>query len=154
FFAGAALAYFMVVPLALNFLIEFAENTAIGGVEIENENRFSEYVSFVKVMLLAFGMCFELPVLLTLLGRVGIITADQLVRARKYAIVGIAAAAAVLTPPDIMSQFLLGVPIYLLYEISIFLVRRFERRRAAEEAAEDADLDAFEARQRARAERD
>lgn len=137
FFLGAALAYFMVIPLALHFLIEFAENTAITGVDIENENRFSEYVSFVKVMLLAFGMSFELPVLLTLLGRVGIITSDQLAHMRRYAIVIIAGVAAVLTPPDIISQFLLGVPIYILYEASIILVRRFERQRAAEDEAEE-----------------
>lgn len=134
FFLGAALAYYMVVPLALDFLIGFAENTAIDGVVIENENRFSEYVGFIKVMLLAFGMSFELPVLLTLLGRVGILTSESLVRARKYAIVGIAATAAVLTPPDVISQILLGVPVYLLYEISILLVRRFEQQREAEEA--------------------
>jgi sec-independent protein translocase protein TatC len=141
FALGAALAYFMVIPLALNFLIEFAENTSLGGgVTIESENRFSEYVGFIKVMLLAFGMSFELPVLLTLLGRVGIVSADGLVRARKYAIVGIAAAAAVITPPDVMSQFLLGIPVYLLYEISIWLVRAFERRRAAEEAELEAEL--------------
>jgi sec-independent protein translocase protein TatC len=141
FVLGAALAYFMVIPLALNFLITFAENTSLGGgVTIESENRFSEYVGFIKVMLLAFGMSFELPVLLTLLGRVGIVSAEGLIRARKYAIVGIAAVAAVITPPDVMSQFLLGVPVYLLYEISIWLVRAFERRRAAEEAALEAEL--------------
>jgi sec-independent protein translocase protein TatC len=141
FALGASLAYFMVIPLALNFLIEFAENTALGGgVAIENENRFSEYVGFIKVMLLAFGMSFELPVLLTLLGRVGIVTSDGLVSARKYAIVGIAAGAAVITPPDVLSQFLLGIPVYLLYEISIWLVRAFERRRAEEDAALEAEL--------------
>ena len=141
FILGAALAYFLVIPLALNFLIEFAENTSLGGgVLIENENRFSEYVGFIKVMLLAFGASFELPVLLTLLGRVGIVSADGLARARKYAIVGIAAGAAVITPPDVMSQFLLGIPVYMLYEISIWLVRAFERRRAAEEAELEAEL--------------
>lgn len=147
FFLGAALAYFMVIPLALDFLISFAENTALEGVTIKNENRFSEYVGFIKVMLLAFGASFELPVLLTLLGRVGILSSDALVKARKYAIVGIAAAAAVLTPPDVISQFLLGVPVYILYEISIFLVRRFEKKREEEEAEEEAELAAFEARQ-------
>ena len=141
FILGAALAYFLVIPLALNFLIQFAENTSLGGgVLIENENRFSEYVGFIKVMLLAFGASFELPVLLTLLGRVGIVSADGLARARKYAIVGIAAGAAVITPPDVMSQFLLGIPVYMLYEISIWLVRAFERRRAAEEAELEAEL--------------
>jgi len=152
FFLGAALAYFMVIPLALDFLISFAENTALEGVTIKNENRFSEYVGFIKVMLLAFGASFELPVLLTLLGRVGILSSDALVKARKYAIVGIAAAAAVLTPPDVISQFLLGVPVYILYEISIFLVRRFEKKREEEEAEEDAELAAFEARESGQAE--
>ena len=152
FVLGAALAYYMVIPLALHFLISFAENTAISGVQIENENRFSEYVSFIKVMLLAFGMCFELPVLLTLLGRVGIVTSQGLMRARKYAIVGIAAVAAVLTPPDVMSQFLLGVPVYVLYEISIWLVRAFERRRAAEEAELEAELSGWKDEPERRAE--
>ena len=143
FVLGASLAYFLVIPLALDFLISFAENTAAGGgIEIKNENRFSEYVGFIKVMLLAFGMSFELPVLLTLMGRVGLITSQQLAGGRKYAVVGIAAAAALITPPDVISQFLLGIPVYILYEISIHLVRRFEERRAAEdEWDEDEDLD-------------
>ncbi len=141
FVLGASLAYFLVIPLALDFLIAFAENTAAGGgLEIENQNRFSEYVGFIKVMLLAFGMSFQLPVLLTLMGRVGLITADQLSGGRKYAVVGIAAAAALITPPDVISQFLLGIPVYGLYEISIHIVRRFEARRAAEEAAEEEEL--------------
>ena len=146
FVAGAALAYFMVIPLALDFLIAFAENTAAGddGIQIENNNRFSEYVGFIKVMLLAFGMSFQLPVLLTLLGRVGLVTSDQLARARKYAVVGIAAAAALITPPDVISQFLLGIPVYGLYEISIHLVRGFERRRAEQEAADEAELEGWD----------
>jgi len=142
FLLGAALAYFMVIPLALNFLITFAENTASGegSLRIENNNRFSEYVGFIKIMLLAFGMAFQLPVLLTLMGRVGLISSGQLRRGRKYAVVGIAALAAMITPPDVISQFLLGIPVYCLYEISIHLVRRFERRRAAE-MGEDWDDD-------------
>ena len=140
FILGASLAYFLVIPLALNFLIAFAENTAAGGgIEIENNNRFSEYVGFIKVMLLAFGMSFQLPVLLTLMGRVGLVSADQLSSGRKYAVVGIAAAAALITPPDVISQFLLGIPVYCLYEISIHIVRSFERRRAQEDSAEDWD---------------
>jgi len=143
FALGAALAYFLVIPLALDFLIGFAEDTAKGsGIEIKSENRFSEYVGFIKVMLLAFGMSFQLPVLLTLMGRTGLITADQLARGRKYAVVGIAAVAALITPPDVISQFLLGIPVYILYEISIHLVRRFEARRAAEdEWPDDEDWD-------------
>ena len=142
FVLGASLAYFLVIPLALNFLIAFAENTAAGGgIDIENNNRFSEYVGFIKVMLLAFGMSFQLPVLLTLMGRVGLITSEQLSRGRKYAVVGIAAAAALITPPDVISQFLLGIPVYVLYEISIHIVRRFEAQRAAEDEWPDEDED-------------
>jgi len=140
FVLGAALAYFFVIPLALDFLIAFAEDTASGddGIRIENNNRFSEYVGFIKVMLLAFGASFELPVLLTLMGRVGLVSSDALARGRKYAIVAIAGGAALITPPDIISQFLLGIPVYVLYEISIYLVRGFERKRA-EEADADGD---------------
>ena len=142
FCLGAALAYYLVIPLALDFLISFAENTAEGGgIDIKNENRFSEYVGFIKVMLLAFGMSFQLPVLLTLMGRMGLITSEQLSNGRKYAVVAIAAAAALITPPDVISQFLLGIPVYILYEISIHLVRRFEARRAAEEAEFEDDED-------------
>lgn len=141
FIMGAALAYFMVIPLALEFLIVFGESiSAPDGLSVENENRFSEYMSFIKVMLLAFGASFELPVLLTLLGRVGIITSEWLANGRRYAVVIIAAVAAVITPPDFISQIALGVPIYILYEISIHIVRIFERQRAAREAAEDAEL--------------
>lgn len=141
FIMGAALAYFMVIPLALEFLIVFGESiSAPDGLSVENENRFSEYMSFIKVMLLAFGASFELPVLLTLLGRVGIITSEWLANGRRYAVVIIAAVAAVITPPDFISQIALGVPIYILYEISIHIVRMFERQRAAREAAEDAEL--------------
>lgn len=137
FILGASLAYYLVIPLALNFLITFAEASALEGtIQIENNNRFSEYVGFIKVMLLAFGMSFQLPVLLTLLGRVGIITSDQLAAGRKYAVVGIAAAAALITPPDVISQFLLGIPVYILYEISIHIVRVFDNRRAEQEAAD------------------
>lgn len=141
FVLGASLAYFLVIPLALEFLIAFAESTAAGGgIQIENNNRFSEYVGFIKVMLLAFGASFELPVLLTLMGRVGLVTSDGLARGRKYAVVGIAAGAALITPPDIISQFFLGVPVYILYEISIHLVRNFEKKRDAREAERDAEL--------------
>ncbi|MEL7154662.1 MAG: twin-arginine translocase subunit TatC [Pseudomonadota bacterium] len=137
FCLGAALAYYLVIPLALQFLIAFAENTATGGaIAIENNNRFSEYVGFIKVMLLAFGMSFQLPVLLTLMGRVGLITSAQLASGRKYAVVGIAAAAALITPPDVISQFLLGIPVYILYEVSIHIVAVFDKRRAEQDAAD------------------
>jgi len=138
FVLGASLAYFLVIPLALDFLIAFAESVGDEeGIQIENNNRFSEYVGFIKVMLLAFGASFELPVLLTLMGRVGLVSADGLARGRKYAVVGIAATAALITPPDVISQFLLGIPVYILYEISIHLVRGFEKKREEERAEMD-----------------
>ncbi|MEM6678441.1 MAG: twin-arginine translocase subunit TatC [Pseudomonadota bacterium] len=141
FICGASLAYFLVIPLALDFLIGFAESAAANqGVQIENVNRFSEYIGFIKVMLLAFGASFQLPVLLTLMGRAGLVSAEGLGRGRKYAVVGIAAVAAIITPPDVISQLALGVSVYILYEISIHLVAASERKRAAEDE-EDEDLD-------------
>lgn len=106
-------------------------------VGIEFLGKVSEYLSLVMTFIFAFGLAFQLPVLLTLLGRAGIATSEGLANGRKYAVVGIAAAAAVLTPPDPFSQLGLGVPIYLLYEISIILVRMTERKRAEREAAEE-----------------
>lgn len=92
--------------------------------------KVNEYLSIVMTFIFAFGLSFQLPVLLTLLGRAGIASADGLARGRKYAVVGIAAAAAMLTPPDPFSQLGLGLPIYLLYEISIILVRGVEKKRS------------------------
>ncbi|MEM9780873.1 MAG: twin-arginine translocase subunit TatC [Pseudomonadota bacterium] len=138
FVCGASLAYFLVIPLALDFLIAFAESAAATeGVQVENINRFSEYIGFIKIMLLAFGVSFQLPVLLTLMGRAGLVSADGLSRGRKYAVVGIAAVAAIITPPDVISQIALGGSVYILYEISIQLVRLAERKRAQRIADEE-----------------
>lgn len=139
FVAGAALVHWVVMPLALRFFFDFSQSgTAAGGLAMEPETRVSEYLNFYLTFIVGFGLCFQLPVLLTLLGRVGLVTSDGLAKARKYAVVGIFAMAAVLTPPDPLSMMALGIPVYLLYEGSIWSVRLIERGRARAEAAREA----------------
>ncbi|WGF89447.1 twin-arginine translocase subunit TatC [Marinivivus vitaminiproducens] len=143
FFTGGAMVYYIIMPLAWRFFLSFQTGAADnGGLPIELEARVAEYLSLVMTLIFAFGLAFQLPVALTLLGRVGIISSRQLVSFRRYAIVGIFVAAAVLTPPDIISQVGLGIPLVLLYEVSIWAVRIIERQRAREEAEEDAASDA------------
>jgi sec-independent protein translocase protein TatC len=127
FICGAALAYYMAIPMALHFLLGFQGN--IGGVKQEALPAIGNYLSIVMQFLFAFGLAFLLPVLLMLLERAGIVTRQQLVGARRYAIVGATALAAVLTPPDLMSQVLLAVPLILLYEVAIIGIWFTERKR-------------------------
>jgi sec-independent protein translocase protein TatC len=138
FFMGGAMVYYLIFPLAWRFFLSFETPAVPGSLPIELEARVSEYLSLVMKLIFAFGLCFQLPVALTLMGRVGLVTAEQLGRNRKFAIVGVFVVAAILTPPDIISQVGLAVPILVLYEISIIAVRIVERKRAEAEAAEDA----------------
>ena len=134
FFAGGALAYFVVMPLAFTFFLDF-QGTA-GGLPAEALPAMGDYLDLVMRFILAFGISFLLPVLLMLLNGAGLVTRDQLVAARRYVIVLVFAVAAIITPPDVVSQILLATPLLLLFEGSLILMRMSERRRAREAAAE------------------
>ncbi len=178
FFVGAAFCFFVVLPIAFNFFLGFqqglippgavdgavtaatgasgaaaATDTAAQGVGhagIVFQGSMQEYIGVTMKFVIAFGLCFQLPVLLTLMGKAGLITAAGLSGTRKYAIVVILILAAIATPPDLMSQLIMFCAIYPLYEVSIFLIRRIEKKREAQlraeglwfgddEAAQDAD---------------
>ncbi|AGH97381.1 twin-arginine translocase subunit TatC [Micavibrio aeruginosavorus] len=135
FITGAALVYYFIMPLAWRFFLGFQSTGAETALPIQLEARVSEYLDLVMVLMFAFGLCFQLPVLLSLMARAGLITAETLASRRKYAIVVIFVAAAVLTPPDIISQVGLAIPLIGLYEMSIVLVRRICKERAARHGA-------------------
>ena len=132
FGAGASFAYFVAMPWALHFLLSFQGN--VGGVSQEALPGVGNYLTFVTRFLFGFGAAFLLPILLMILERAGIVTREQLAKSRRYAIVGAAAVAAVLTPPDVVSMLMLLVPLYGLYEVAILAIR-ITHWRAARRAA-------------------
>ena len=139
FIAGGSLVYYVIMPLAFTFFLGMQQAGGDGQAAIELLPRVSEYLGLIMLLIFAFGLCFQLPVVLTLLARVGLVNAPQLRKGRKYAVVAVFAVAAVMTPPDIISQVGLALPTMILYEISIIAVMMIEKKRAA---ARDDDDDA------------
>ncbi len=137
FALGATLVYSFIFPLAWSFFLSFQTAPVGTGIAIELEAKVNEYLSLVLKLMFAFGLAFQLPVAITLLARAGLTTAAALRRRRKYAAVIAFAGAAILTPPDLISQVGLGIPIIILFEISIVLAAMMEKKRAARENAAD-----------------
>ena len=139
FLTGAALVYYAIFPLAWQFFLSFETQGAAGSLPIQLEAKVNEYLGLVMKLIFAFGLCFQLPVLMTLMARVGLATSEGMKRKRKYAIVGVFVVAAVFTPPDPLSQISLAVPIIALYEVSIWMARMAEKKRAEREAEAEAE---------------
>ncbi|MDP3378545.1 MAG: twin-arginine translocase subunit TatC, partial [Brevundimonas sp.] len=127
FLVGAAMGYYGMLPFVM--LFSLGQQVTGGGISAELLPKVSDYLNLVMALLLAFGLCFQLPVVMTLLGMAGIVSSSALAKGRKYAIVAIAVVAAFVTPPDPISQVMLGIPLVLLYEVSIWCVRLIELRR-------------------------
>ena len=142
FFLGGGLVYYIIFPFAAEFFIAFQVPATDTSLAIELEPKVNEYLSLFMQLIFAFGLCFQLPVIMTLLARVGLATSKGMAAKRKYAIVGVFIVAAIFTPPDPISQLSLAIPIVLLYEISIYMAKIVERRRPKDEYDDpDDDLD-------------
>lgn len=129
FFLGGITVYYGVIPLAWKFFVGFESTGMETALPIQLEARVSEYLDLIMTLIFAFGLCFQMPVLLTLLGKAGLVTADKLASMRKYVIIGVFVVAAFLTPPDVISQIGLALPMLALYELSIILVRMVSSKR-------------------------
>ena len=134
FLLGAAFVFYVGMPFALQFAL--SQEVTEGAVQVTYLPKVEEYMGLVTTLVLAFGLMFQLPVVISLLGRVGIVSTSMLRKGRRYAIVGIAAFSALVTPNDVISMFVMAVPVYGLYEISIWIVAAMERTKAKEEKAE------------------
>lgn len=135
FALGAGFVFYIAMPFALNFAL--TQEVTEGPVQVTYLPKVEEYMGLVTTLVLAFGLMFQLPVVLSLLGRIGIVSSSLLRKGRRYAIVGIAAFSALVTPNDLISMVVMAVPVYLLYEISIWIVAAMERTRSKQEAAAD-----------------
>ncbi|MCB1650540.1 MAG: twin-arginine translocase subunit TatC [Alphaproteobacteria bacterium] len=132
FFVGGAVVYYMVLPMAWPFFLSFQTSGEQTALPIQLEARVSEYLDLIMTLIFAFGLCFQLPVLLVLMGKAGLVSADWLARQRKYALIVTFVVAAFMTPPDVISQIMLAVPIMGLYELSIVLVRYVSKSSSSE----------------------
>ena len=129
FFLGGMLVYYLIMPLAIKFFLSFETTTQFSNLPIQLEAKVNEYLSLIMRLIFAFGISFQLPVLLSLLARVGFVDSQYLKKRRKYVIIIIFSVAAILTPPDPITQIGLGIPLLILYELSILSVRLIEKKK-------------------------
>ena len=131
FLVGGLLVYYLVMPLAIEFFLTFESSSTSSSVAIQLEAKVNEYLSLIMKLIFAFGLSFQLPVVLSLLARIGVIDSEYLRKRRKYVVIIIFAVAAVLTPPDPITQIGLALPLLILYELSILTVRIIEKKKNA-----------------------